>query len=245
MGERLESRQAFVTGAAQGIGRAIVEAFAGEGAHVVAADLHPDVLSDIAGSTITAVMLDATSAADVMASAADWPETTILVNCVGFVANGTILDSPSELLQRSFDINVGTAHNTIRAFLPAMLAQGAGTIINIASVVSATKAVPDRYAYATTKAALIGLTKSVARDFIDRGIRCNSISPGTVQSPSFDARMVAHDDPDAALRAFVARQPIGRIGRPQEVAAIATMLALDEAAFLTGADIIIDGGMSL
>ena len=242
---RLSGKTAFVTGAAQGIGRSIAEGFVREGARVVAADMNIESLADLAGPNVDIVQLDVTSVQAVRAQAERWSDTTTLVNCVGHVASGTILDCSPDTLDRSFAINVASVHYMIQAFLPAMLARGDGTIINIASVVSSTKAAPNRYAYATTKAAVIGLTKAVARDFIDRGIRCNSISPGTVQSPSFDARMAAQEDPEAAIAAFVARQPLGRIGRAAEIAAVAILLASDEATFLTGTDIVIDGGMSL
>jgi 2-keto-3-deoxy-L-fuconate dehydrogenase len=169
----------------------------------------------------------------------------VIANCVGAVENGSLLSCTAETLERSFKINVVSMYNTIYAFLPAMLARRDGAIINIASVVSSVKAAPDRFAYATTKAAVIGLTKSVARDYIAQGIRCNAISPGTVMSPSLKGRMAATGDFEAAHAAFVARQPMGRLGTPEEIAAMAVLLASDEAKFTTGANFVVDGGMSL
>jgi 2-keto-3-deoxy-L-fuconate dehydrogenase len=172
-------------------------------------------------------------------------DVSVLVNCVGLVEHGAILDCAPEALERSFRVNVASMYNTIRAFLPAMRARRKGSIVNIASVVSSRKAAPDRFAYATTKAAVLGLTKSVARDYVADGIRCNAISPGTVLSPSLRERMAAGGDFNAAEAAFVARQPMGRLGLPEEIAAVAVTLASDEARFMTGADVVIDGGMSL
>lgn len=242
---RLDGKQAFVTGAAQGIGRAIAEAFLREGAQVVAADLNADGLADLTGPRVETLALDATDPEQLQSAAARWSGVTALINCVGFVESGSILDCPPATLERSFAINVMSMHHAIAAFLPAMLARGEGAIINIASIVSSSRGAPNRYAYGASKGAVIGLTKAVARDFINRGVRCNSISPGTVQSPSLDERIAAQDDPQAARAAFVARQPMGRVGRPEEIAAVAVLLASDEAAFMSGADIVVDGGWSL
>jgi 2-keto-3-deoxy-L-fuconate dehydrogenase len=235
-----------VTGAGQGIGRAIAEGLAAAGATVVAVDLAPGPLTEwTSAAGIPFVIADVTDAAAVDELAARYPATSVLVNCVGLVAAGTVLDSDNVDLERSFRVNVGSMANTIRAFLPAMRARRDGSIINVASVVSSIKAAPDRFVYATTKAAVIGLTKSVAMDFIADGIRCNAICPGTVESPSLHQRMAAQPDPVAALAAFTARQPMGRIGKPEEIARIAVMLASGDADFMTGSALVIDGGMSL
>ena len=246
MGERLAGKTALVTGAAQGIGGAIAEAFLREGAVLIATDLQEDRLHErfgAAGATIE--RLDATDPAAVAALAARHANVNVLVNCVGWVANGTILDGEIADLERSLSINVVSMAGMIRAFLPAMRARRDGSIINIASVVSSVMATPNRFAYGTSKAAVIGLTMSVARDFITDGIRCNSISPGTVDSPSLGDRLRAGGDEAAARAAFVARQPMGRIGTPEEIAEVAVMLASDEATFMSGSNIVIDGGMSL
>lgn len=243
---RLKDKTCVVTAAGQGIGRAIAEAFAGEGAETVAIDLNEASLNAWASSAgVRAVVLDVTDEASIADLATEIDSATVLVNCVGVVPNGTILEASLEELERSFRINVGTMHLMIRHFLPRMLEKGEGSIINIASVVSSVMAAPNRYVYATTKAAIIGLTKAVARDFIASGIRCNSISPGTVESPSLQERLAATGDAAKAREQFVARQPMGRIGSPEEIAQLAVLLASDEARYLTGENIIIDGGMSL
>jgi 2-keto-3-deoxy-L-fuconate dehydrogenase len=246
MSGKLEGKTCFVTAAAQGIGRAIAEAFVREGASVVAADLQLDKLEGIGPKDrVMPCEVDITNAAAVADLARAYDRVSVLANCVGFVEHGTLLDCSGEALERSFAINVMSMYNTIRAFLPSMRRNHDGSIINIASVVSSVKAAPDRFAYATTKAAVIGLSKSVARDFISDGIRCNSISPGTVVSPSLEQRMRAGGDFETVRAAFVARQPMGRLGTPEEIATVAVLLASDEARFMTGANIVIDGGMSL
>lgn len=241
---RLAGKTCFVTGGGQGIGRSITERFAAEGARVIAADLR---FSDNAGADIAyrQVVLDVTDEAAVLAVAAANPDVDVLVNCVGYVASGALLDSPLADLDRSFVLNVRTMAITSRAFLPQMLERQAGSIINIASVASSVMAVPNRFAYATSKAAVIGLTMSIARDYIDRGIRCNSISPGTIETPSLHQRFADTGDAAAARDTFVARQPMGRLGRADEIAATAVLLASDEAMFMTGSNLVIDGGMSL
>lgn len=243
---RLAGKIGLVTGAAQGIGLAVVEAFAREGATVVATDLQEDRLAArFADTAIDFARMDVTDPASVAAVAARFPEVGVLVNCAGWVASGTILDCDPADLARSFDINVASMMHTIRAFLPAMVARADGSIINIASTVSSVMAAPNRFAYGTSKAAVVGLTISVARDFITSGVRCNAISPGTVDSPSLEGRLAATGDAEAARAAFIARQPMGRLGTPQEIAEIAVLLASDEARFMSGSNLVIDGGMSL
>ncbi len=246
MADRLKGKTCLVTGAAQGIGLAIATAYLREGARVIATDLQGNALevAYIDTSALTARM-DVTDVAEVASVAGAHPDVDVLVNCAGWVANGTILDSAPKDLERSFQINVISMANTIRAFLPAMRARRAGAIVNIASVVSSVMAAPNRFAYGASKAAVIGLTLSVARDFVTDGIRCNAISPGTVDSPSLADRLRALGDEAAARAAFVARQLMGRIGTPAEIAEVAVLLASDEAPFMTGANIVIDGGMSL
>jgi 2-keto-3-deoxy-L-fuconate dehydrogenase len=231
--ERLKGKTCVVTAAGQGIGRANAGTFAQEG----------EAWAPAAGVQMRT--LDAADAAAVEALAAEFPATSVVVNCVGLVAVGTVLDCSPEELERSFRINVVTMAHTVRAFLPRMRQRRDGSIINIASVASSVMATPNRFAYATTKAAVIGFTKSVALDFVAEGIRCNSISPGTVESPSLHERMAAQGDVEKARAAFVARQPMGRIGAPREIAAVALLMASDEARFMTGENVIIDGGMSL
>ena len=240
---RLAGKVCFVTGAAQGIGSAIVRHFLAEGAGVIGADLR--FVDELREPLLKRVVLDATDEVAVLATAAAHPETSVLVNCVGRVSQGALLDCTLEEFDRTMQINVRSMVLTTRAFLPAMLARSRGDIINIASVASTVMGVPQRFAYATSKAAVIGLTMSVARDYVARGIRCNSISPGTVDTPSLHERFAATGDVAAARAAFVARQPMGRLGTVDEVAAVAVTLASDEARFMTGTNIVIDGGMSL
>jgi 2-keto-3-deoxy-L-fuconate dehydrogenase len=240
---RLKAKTCLVTAAAQGIGHAIAAAFLAEGATVIAIDLQSQGLSTLAGASTRQV--DATDGAAVAQLAHDFPEVSVLVNCVGYVAAGTLLETTASVLHQSFNINVLSMHTMISAFLPAMLKRRDGSIINIASVVSSEMGVPNRYAYGTTKAAVVGLTKSVARDYIGQGIRCNAISPGTVETPSLHERWAALGDISRARADFIARQPMGRLGTPEEIAAVATLLASDEARFMTGSNIVIDGGMSL
>jgi len=243
MTQRLSGKTCLVTAAAQGIGHMIALAFLREGADVIAVDLKGDGMRSLTGAQTTTV--DATDAAAVSRLAAQFPKVTVLVNCVGYVAAGSILDTTPQQLQHSFTINVLSMHHMIAAFLPAMRARRDGSIVNIASVVSAEMAAPNRYAYGTTKAAVVGLTKAIARDFVGDGIRCNSISPGTVETPSLHERMAAQGDVVKARADFIARQPMGRLGTAEEIASVAVLLASDEARFMTGSNLIIDGGMSL
>jgi 2-keto-3-deoxy-L-fuconate dehydrogenase len=240
---RLTGKICFVTGAAQGIGSAIVRHFLAEGATVVGADLR--FVDEFEAPLHERRVLDATDESAVRAAAAAHPEVSVLVNCVGHVSQGALLDCSLEEFDRAMRINVRSMVLTIGAFLPAMLARSRGDIINIASVASTVMAVPQRFAYATSKAAVIGLTMSVARDYVSQGIRCNSISPGTVDTPSLQERFAATGDVALARAAFTARQPMGRLGTADEVAATAVMLASDEVRFMTGSNIIVDGGMSL
>jgi Dehydrogenases with different specificities (related to short-chain alcohol dehydrogenases) len=252
MSGRLKGKLAFITAAGQGIGRAIAEAFLAEGANVIATDLAADKLKVL--KTDKTFALDARSTAQVDALAATvigkFGAPDILVNCAGYVHQGSVLDCSEGDWDFSFDLNVKSIHRTLRAFLPAMLKNGGGSIVNISSAVSSIRGVPDRYAYGATKAAVIGLTKAVAADFIRQGIRCNAICPGTIQSPSFDERVTATAErsgqsTEKTYQDFVARQPIGRLGTVQEVAALAVFLAADESSYITGQPHLVDGGMAL
>lgn len=244
---RLEGKTAFVTAAGQGIGRATALAFAREGARVVAADVNAQGLQDL--GSCTPQVLDVTDAAAVARAVADTGPVDILFNGVGFVHAGTILDCDDAAWDFSFDLNVRAMYRLIRGFLPGMIARGGGAIVNMASVASSVKGAPNRFVYGTTKAAVIGMTKSVAADFVGQGIRCNAICPGTVESPSLRQRiaeqaLASGQTPQAVEAAFVARQPMGRIGRCDEIAALAVYLASDESAFTTGTAQVIDGGWS-
>jgi 2-keto-3-deoxy-L-fuconate dehydrogenase len=230
----------LVTGAAAGIGSAVVAAFLAEGAEVFALDR---TSVDIPGST--ALTVDLVDSAAVAALAQRTGPIDVMFNGAGIVHHGTILECDEEDWQTVLDVNVTAMFRVIRAFLPGMLTLGGGSIVNMASVVSSVKGVPNRVAYGASKAAVIGLTKAVAADFIGMGVRCNAIAPGTIDTPSWRVRASAGDDPDATRAAFVARQPMGRVGTAREVAALAVHLASAESAFTTGAVHVIDGGMSL
>jgi 2-keto-3-deoxy-L-fuconate dehydrogenase len=239
--DRLKGKKAFVTAAGQGIGRAVAEAFVREGASVMATDINDKLLAGLSGARTE--RLNVTDGAAVKALAGEVGAIDILFNCAGFVHHGSILDCEEEDWDFSFDLNVKSMYRTIHAFLPAMLANGGGSIINMASVASSLKAVPNRFVYSASKAAVIGLTKAVAADYITRHIRCNAICPGTIESPSLDGRIKAlGGDPAEVRKAFIARQPIGRLGKPEEVASLAVYLASDESAFTTGTTQVIDGG---
>lgn len=244
---RLTGKRAFVTAAGQGIGRAVALAFAREGARVQASDIDGNKLAGLEDAGIEeTIELDATDGAAIRGQAARTGALDILFNGVGWVHHGSVLDCDDDAFDRSFDINVKSMHRTIRAFLPAMIDNGGGSIINMASV-AGMKGFPNRYAYGASKAAVIGLTKAVACDFIGCNIRCNAISPGTVQSPSLDERIAElgreAGGEQAARAAFVARQPMGRLGTAEEVAYLAVYLASDESAFTTGLSHVIDGGI--
>ncbi len=255
MSARLAGKKALVTAAGQGIGRAVAEAFAREGASVVATDINRDALAELARLPgIEARVLDVTDAQAIKTLAADVGAVQVLFNGAGFVHAGSVLECEEADWDFAFTLNVRSMYRLIRALLPAMLAhydagRGGASIINVASAASSIKGVPNRFVYSTTKAAVIGLTKSVAADYITRGVRCNAICPGTVESPSLrqriDAQAKATGQTLAQVEAaFVARQPMGRLGTPAEIAALAVYLASDESAFTTGTNQIIDGGWS-
>lgn len=239
---RLAKKKALVTAAGAGIGQATARAFASEGADIVATDIDGEALKVLASEGIATRILDATDGSAVAAIAADLGALDILFNCVGFVHHGSILDCDEEAFDFSVNLNIKAMYRMTRAFLPAMLDAGGGAIVNMASAVSSIIAAPNRFIYGATKAAVIGMTKSVAADFVTRGIRCNAICPATVESPSLQARMWAMGDYETSRAAFIARQPMGRIGRPEEIASLAVYLASDEAQFVTGQAISIDGG---
>jgi 2-keto-3-deoxy-L-fuconate dehydrogenase len=252
MSGRLAGKIAFLTAAGQGIGRATALAFADEGAVVWATDINDQLLAALSHErpNIRTRRLDVLKAQDIADCAAEVGTVDILFNCAGYVHHGTILDCSEKDWDLSFDINVKSMYRTCRAFLPGMLKAGKGNIINMSSAASSIKAAPNRFVYATTKAAVIGLTKAIAADFIRSGIRCNAICPGTVHSPSLEQRIAAqgnqgNKDVEKVRSEFVARQPMGRIGTPEEIAALAVYLASDESSYTTGQIHIIDGGFSL
>ena len=245
---RLAGKTAFLTAAGQGIGRATALAFAAEGATVRASDISEELLASLKAEApgIETLVVDALDTVSVQAAARAVGPVNILFNCAGYVHHGTVLDCEEASWDKSFDLNVKSIWRTLQAFLPGMIETGGGSIINIASGASSLKGAPNRCVYGATKAAVIGLTKSVAIDFIRDGVRCNAICPGTIQSPSLEDRI--HAQPGAYednRAAFVARQPMGRIGTAEEVAAMALYLASDESAFVTGAEFKIDGGWTL
>ena len=242
MGDRLRGKTALVTAAAQGIGRATAELFEAEGAQVWATDINEEALATVRVSNRR--RLDVTDDAMIAGLAAEVGNLDVLFNCAGFVHAGSILDCSEADWDFAVDLNVKSMYRTIRAFLPKMLEAGQGSIVNMASVAGSVKGVPNRFAYGMTKAAVVGLTKSVAADFVQKGIRCNAICPGTVQSPSLEQRLAEQGDYAAARAAFVARQPIGRLGEPEEIAELALYLASDAAGYTTGQIHIIDGGWS-
>ena len=251
MSSRLEGKVALVTAAGQGIGRAISERFVAEGAKLIATDLDPGKLS---GLQAKVSKLDVRSQDEIDALGREvireFGPLDVLVNCAGYVHQGTIFDCTDKDWEFSFDLNVKSMHRTLKAFLPSMIEKKSGSIVNIASAVSSIRGVPNRYVYGATKAAVIGLTKAVAADFIKQGIRCNAICPGTIESPSLDERIAAVSKQtgkslDAVRQDFVARQPMGRLGTAAEVASLALFLASDEASYITGQAHLVDGGMAM
>ena len=247
MTARLKNKRTLITAAGQGIGLSTALAFANEGAEVVATDINPDTLNSLSNENprIETRLLDVTKPEEIQQAAEETGPIDVLFNCAGFVHHGTILDCEENDWEFSFNLNVRSMYRMIRAFLPAMLEAGGGNIINMSSVASSVMGLPNRFVYGASKAAVIGLTKSVAKDYIKQGIRCNAICPGTVESPSLQERIKAQGGNLEEVRAaFIARQPIGRIGTPEEIAAIALYLASDESAYTTGVAFNIDGGMS-
>ncbi|MET0365863.1 MAG: SDR family oxidoreductase [Sphingobium sp.] len=239
---RLQGKRAVITGAGQGIGRASAELFAREGAEVIAIDLNADTLATLKGCT--AVQMDLLDRDAIAAFGRDVGTVDALFNCAGYVDAGTLLDLTDKGYDLSFELNVHALVRMTQALLPAMLAKGGGSIVNMASVAGATIGVANRFAYCASKAAVAGLTKSIAVDYIGQGIRCNAICPGTVQSPSLDNRLAATGDAETARLQFIARQPIGRIGRAEEIAELALYLASDFSSYTTGTLNVIDGGWS-
>lgn len=240
---QLSGKTALITGAGQGIGRAAAELFSAEGAHVWAADRNRH--SDLNGPGVAELILDVRDDEAVLSLRERVGDIDVLFNCAGLVASGSVLECSDEDWQLSMDVNVTGMLRLIRTFLPGMVARGSGSIINMASVVGAPKGAPNRCAYGTSKAAVVGLTKSVAADFVGDGVRCNAICPGTVDSPSLRERLQNTGDFELALADFKARQPMGRLGQPYEIASLALYLASDASAFMTGQAIMIDGGWSI
>lgn len=241
---RLSGKRALVTAAGQGIGRASALMMAREGAAVIAADINAAALETLKAEApgIETRLLNVRDKAAIEAAAAEIGALDVLFNCAGFVASGTILDCDEDQWAFSVDLNMTAMYRMCRAFLPAMIAGGGGSIVNMASVASSVIAAPNRFVYGATKAGVIGLTKSIAADFVTKGIRANAICPGTVESPSLDQRLRDTGDYEAAKKAFIARQPIGRIAKAEEIAALVTYLASDESSYTTGVAHVIDGG---
>ncbi len=247
MEQTLAGKTALVTAAANGIGRASAEALAARGAAVVATDIDGAAVEALAAQVdgISAQRLDVLDADAVTSLITSLPPLQILVNCAGWVHDGTILDCDDDAWDRSFDLNAKALFRVTKAALPGMLEQGNGSIVNIASIVSSEKGAPRRFAYGASKAAIIGMTKAIAADYVTAGIRCNAICPGTVQSPSLEDRLKATGDFDKALAAFKDRQPMGRLGKPEEIAEMVCYLAGDLSAFTTGQAFAVDGGWSI
>ncbi len=248
MAGRLAGKTALLTAAGQGIGRATAEAFVAEGARVIATDLDPAKLAGLDGAETQALDVRSTEAVEALARTVGGID--ILFNGAGFVHHGTVLECSEQDWDFSFDLNVKSMHRTIRAFLPGMLERGRGSIVNVASGASSVRGIPNRYVYGASKAAVVGLSKAVAADFIKRGIRCNAICPGTIESPSLDQRIdtlaaSTQQSRDAVQQAFVDRQPMGRLGTAHEVAMLAVYLASDESSYTTGTIHMVDGGFSL
>ena len=246
MSGRLQGKTALVTAAAQGIGRATAIAFAREGATVIATDLNVDKLGEIASTPGVSVRkLDVTDGSAITALARDIPTPNVLVNCAGYVHHGTIVECSQKDWDFSFNLNVRSMYLIIQALLPRMLDNAGGSIVNIASVAGSIKGIPNRFVYGASKAAVIGLTKSIAIDYVKRGIRCNAVCPGTIDTPSLGDRINAFADPVQARKDFIARQPMGRLGNAEEIADLCVYLGSDDSVFMTGQTVIIDGGVSL
>ena len=246
MGVRLAGKTILLTAAAQGIGRASALAFADEGAHVTATDINEEKLAELSEiDGIETRPLDVTDPAAIEAAAREVGAPDVLFNCAGFVHHGSVLSTGEDEWRSNMTLNVDSMYRMIRAFLPGMIERGGGSIINMSSVASSIRGLPNRFVYGTTKAAVIGLTKSVAADYIRDGIRCNCICPGTVETPSLEDRIAAFDDPVQARRDFIARQPLGRIGTAEEIASLTVWLASDESTYATGTAFVVDGGVSL
>lgn len=242
---RLKGKTALITAAGNGIGKACAELFIKEGARVIATDIDAKALAQLHGAQTR--LLDVTQSEAIAQISAEFPEVDVLLNCAGFVDSGSILECSRPSWDRSFAINVTAMYELCKAILPGMLERGNGSIINVASIASSVKGVPNRFAYGASKAAVIGLTKSIAADFVNRGIRCNAICPGTVESPSLRQRIeeqaaLQNASVEDVRKAFIARQPVGRLGTPEEIAALGLYLASDESSFTTGVAHIIDGG---
>ena len=243
MTDRLQNKKVLITGAAAGIGAATVRLFAAEGAQVIATDRDAQGLEAFAAiSGVRTAVLDVTDAGQITTAVEQFRDLDVLFNCAGIVHNGTILECSEQDWEQAFAVNVQSMYRLIRAFLPGMIQHGGGSIINMASVASSIAGVPNRFAYSASKGAVIGLTKSVAADFVTDGVRCNAICPGTVDTPSLQDRINQAEDPTAAREAFLARQPTGRLGTAEEIAALALYLASDESTYTTGAVHVIDGG---
>ncbi len=246
MADRLKGKRAFITAAGQGMGRAAAEAFAREGASVWATDVSARLVETLAGSPgITARALDVTDGAAVERVAREAGTVDVLFNCAGFVHHGTIMECAEKDWDFSFDLNVKSMYRVTRALLPGMLGQGHGSIINMASIASSLRGIPNRFAYGATKAAVLGLTKAIAADYVQQGIRCNAVCPGTVDTPSLQDRINALPDPVAARKAFIARQPMGRLGTTDDIIPLLIYLASDESSFATGVAFSVDGGMTI
>jgi 2-keto-3-deoxy-L-fuconate dehydrogenase len=246
VGDRLKGKIAFITAAGQGMGRAAAVAFAAEGARVWATDINATALDSLAATPgVTTRALDVTDGAAVERIAREAGDVDCLFNCAGYVHNGAILDCTEQEWDKSFDVNIKSMYRVTRAFLPGMLRKGKGSIINMASVVSSIRGVPNRFAYGTTKAAVIGFTKAIAADYVRQGIRCNAVCPGTIDTPSLQARINALPDPAQARKDFAARQPMGRLGTTDDIAPLLVYLASDESSFATGVAFSVDGGMTI
>ena len=241
---RLDGKRCLVTAAGQGIGRATAKAMADEGAKVFATDIDPRKLGELSDEGLDTFRLDVTDAEAIAESVQRTGAVNVLFNCAGFVDSGSILDCGEEQWEHTLNLNVTAMYRVTKAYLPGMLDSGGGSIINMSSLASSVIGVPNRFVYGVSKAAVIGLTKSIAADFVKQGIRCNAICPGTVQSPSLEQRLRASGDYEKARKNFTVRQPMGRIGTPEEIAALAVYLASDESGYVTGAEHIIDGGWS-